>query len=237
MFRAGVRRSEQSPDRLGPRLAQYVRMDWTRFLDPTAFAIVGGGTALAVLLRCPLRDVVRAIAALRTLARAPFEARPLLEQIAAQARIARNHGVLALDRSIIADRDVAAAIHAIVDGADARDVESLLEMRMHARTERHAAAAEVWAGAAELAPAMGMVGTLIGLAAAFATMTDPSAVGGAMAVALIATLYGALIANLLAAPIAARLRGAARAECLERNRLLAPLAALARREAPRALAA
>ena len=80
---------------------------------------------------------------------------------------------------------------------------------------------------------MGMVGTLVGLVAMFSRMTDAGAIGAAMAVALLATLYGALVANLVAAPIAARLRAAARAEADGRALLVAPVAALAAREAPR----
>lgn len=203
-----------------------------QFIEPTALALVLGGTALATLLRSPRPHLFRALASLRTLVRAPFDAEPLLHQIAAQGRIARRHGVHALDRAVVADADTAAALAAVVDGADARTVADLLAHQRRARIERHLAAAEVWSGAAEAAPAMGMIGTLIGLARMFATMDDPAAIGGAMAVALLATLYGALIANLLAAPIAARLRAHARAEAFERERLEAPLAALAAREAP-----
>ncbi|KAK0330627.1 hypothetical protein LTR94_032128, partial [Friedmanniomyces endolithicus] len=89
-------------------------------------------------------------------------------------------------------------------------------MARQGRVERHVAIADIWAGAAEAAPAMGMVGTLIGLAAMFATMNDPQRIGSAMAIALLATLYGALLANLIAQPIATRLRTAARTEALER---------------------
>lgn len=208
-------------------------MNLATFLDPIALALVGGGTVLATVLRTPARDLARSLAALRILPRPRFCAEPLLQQLASQARIARGHGVLALDRSVITDPDLAAALHAIVDGATPAQVTALLDHARHARIERHAAAADVWAGAAETAPTMGMVGTLVGLAAMFATMTDPAAIGGAMAVALLATLYGALLANLVAQPIAHRLRAAARAEAFERTRLIAPLAALAEREAPR----
>jgi len=212
-------------------------MDLTRLLDPTAFAIVGGGTAVATLLRARLADVARAGAALRTLARTPFDPMPLLAQVAAQGRIAERHGAVALDRAVIADPDLAAALAAIVDGAGPDAVATLLRRAREGRGRRHLAAADVWSGAADLAPAMGMVGTLVGLAQAFATMTDPAAIGGAMAVALTATLYGALFANLVFAPVATRLRAAARAEFAGRAELEGPLAALARREAPRALAA
>ncbi|MBD8552268.1 MULTISPECIES: motility protein A [unclassified Sphingomonas] len=203
-------------------------------LDPAALAIVGGGTILGVALRTPLRDLVRAIAALKTLGRAQLDGDALLQQIVALGRIAQRHGAMALDRTVIADPDIAAGIAAIVDGATASDVALLVRHRRHARIERHVAAADVWAGAAELAPAMGMVGTLIGLARMFATMSDPTAIGGAMAIALLATLYGALLANLVFMPVANRLRARGRNEAFERARIEAPLVALAAREAPRA---
>lgn len=197
------------------------------FLDPLALAIVGGGTLAAIVLRNSLGDLARGVAALRLLPRRKFDAEPLLAQIAALGRIARRHGVIALDRSVIADADIAAAAAAIVDGATPEEVTALLEQRRCARFERHRAAWEIWSGAAEIAPAMGMVGTLIGLVKMFAAMRDPQAIGGAMAVALLATLYGALLASLVALPIASRLKRRARHEAQERVRLQVPLAAIA----------
>ena len=202
------------------------------FLDPIAFGIVGGGTLVCAILRTPAGDLGRAIWALVTLPRRRFSADPLLQQIAAQSRIAKRHGAIALDRSVIADRDVAAAIADIVDGHAPDLVGDGLRHRRRARIERHLAAADAWAAMAEAAPAMGMVGTLVGLVAMFVQMTDPQAIGGAMAVALLATLYGALLANLIALPIASRLRAAARVEAFERARIEAPLIALATRERP-----
>jgi len=204
--------------------------------DPVALAIVGGGTVLVTILRTPARDLIGGVTALRVLGRARFDAERLLRQVAALTRIARRHGVFQLDRAVIADRDVAAAIAMIVDGAEPEEVEALVRDRRRARIDRHVAAAEMWAAAAETAPAMGMVGTLVGLARMFADMEDTSKIGAGMAVALMATLYGALLANLIFAPIAARLRAAGRIEASERARLDAPLAALATLQAPRAAA-
>jgi chemotaxis protein MotA len=208
-------------------------MQLATFYDPLALALVGGGTVLTMALRTPAADLARAPAALRTLFCRRFSADALLEQLAAQARIARRHGVIALDHSVIADPDLAAGLAAIVDGAGPDDVAALMDERRQARLQRHAAAIDAWRGAAEAAPAMGMVGTLIGLAAMFATMSDPQAIGGAMAVALLATLYGALLGNLLLQPIAQRLANRARVEAFERSRLVRPLTVLAEREAPR----
>ena len=204
------------------------------FLDPVALAIVGGGTIVAVVLRMPARALAGGVRALARLVRPRFRADALLDQIAALGRIAKRHGVLALDRSVIADREVAAAVALIVDGRSPEELREHLRQTCRARTERATAAIELWAGAAEVAPAMGMVGTLIGLVAMFTAMQDPAAIGAAMAVALLATLYGALLANLLFAPIAARLRRIARDEHVERLRLEPALVALAAREQPRA---
>ncbi|MBB3694184.1 motility protein A [Sphingomonas sp. BK580] len=203
------------------------------FLDPAALAIVFGGTALAAALRTPARDLGRALLALRVLPRRRFRADARLDQVAALSRIALRHGVHALDRSVIHDADVAAAVALIVDGAQPDAVVAALDTARRARIERHRLVTDCWTGVAEAAPALGMVGTLVGLVAMFTRMSDPGAIGAAMAVALLATLYGALLANLVAMPIATRLRAAARAEAIERARLVAPLAELAAREAPR----
>jgi chemotaxis protein MotA len=197
------------------------------FLDPLALVIVLGGTVVAVVLRTPLRDLGRGLAALRALARRRFDGEPLIVQVAAFARIVRRHGVIALDRSVIADPDTAAAVAAIVDGATSDQVAALLDERRLARFERHRAAAEMWSGAADIAPAMGMIGTLIGLVQMFTAMRDPATIGAAMAVALLTTLYGAVIACLIATPVAARLKRLARHEALERARIAGPLATLA----------
>lgn len=201
--------------------------------DPTAFVLVAGGTLLAVALRTPLGDLARAGGALRLLWRKPFSADPLLAQISAFGRIAARHGVVALERSVIEDKELAGVVATIVDGGDGVAVSETLATLRRARTERHLNAADTWASAADLAPGIGMIGTLLGLAGMFRAMDDPMAIGGAMAVALLSTLYGAVIANLVALPVANRLRQAARREAIERLRLDAPLIALAEREAPR----
>ena len=198
------------------------------FLDPVALAIVGGGTLAAAIARTPLGDLARAIRALGVLhRRRPFDGARALDQVAALGRIARRHGTGKLESNVIADPDIAAAAAALAAGDGRAEVAALLAYRRRARIERHCAAAEAWAAAAEAAPAMGMVGTLVGLVAMFGAMTDPAAIGSAMAIALLATLYGALLANLVLLPVAARLRALARSEAIARERIEAPLAALA----------
>ncbi|KQM27688.1 MULTISPECIES: motility protein A [unclassified Sphingomonas] len=202
------------------------------YADPVAAAFVVGGTVFALLIRTPPGDLGRAIRALAVIGRRPFSAGDGLTQIAALGRIAKNHGVMSLDRSRIADPDIADAIAAIVDGTGPEGVAATLRHRNESRAERHLAAADMWAAIAELAPALGMVGTLVGLVRMFMAMTDPTAIGQAMAIALLSTLYGAVLAALVGMPIAGRLRRLARAEAFERARFEAPLVALARRERP-----
>ncbi|WP_315760951.1 motility protein A [Sphingomonas sp. Y38-1Y] len=207
------------------------------FADPVAAAIVVGGVAAASLIRFSPGQLGRAVAALGTLGRRSARLDSEIDQIAALARIARKHGAMALDRSVIADPDIALAVRMIVDGDAPEAVQAAVIRARDARAERHLAAAEVWASIAEAAPAFGLIGTIVGLVRMFTAMQDPAAIGPAMAVALLATLYGAIIGNLIAQPIAGRLRRLARAEAFERERLEAPLVSLARRERPRGVVA
>ena len=153
-------------------------------------------------------------------------------EIAAFERISGRKGLLALDRERTRDPDVGLAITAIVDFATPEAVEQLLAKARARRVERHYVVQEFWAAAAEAAPAMGMIGTLFGLVRMFSRMEDAATIGASMAVALLSTLYGALVANLVAAPIAARLHRLSRREELAREALIAPLKALAMRQDP-----
>lgn len=205
--------------------------DPTVFVDPVAIAIVLGGTFIATTLRGPLMDSVHAALALARLFGRGFDSDDARARIVKAERVTKGN-LIAVEAGLLADADVAAAIEAISDGADADAVEALLAAARAERAERHAIVQDYWTAAAETAPAMGMVGTLFGLIRMFSAMEDPATIGAAMAIALLATLYGALFANLVAAPIAARLRRLSRREELARRRLVAPLRALAKRQAP-----
>jgi chemotaxis protein MotA len=202
------------------------------FYDPVALAIVGGGTLLATAARGPIVDTIEALRSLPVLVRRPFDFDRARAELARAERVAHAKSLLAIDPHVLKDPDVARGVEAVTDGATADEVEQLLDRLRAERLDRHATVQEFWAAAAEAAPAMGMVGTLIGLVRMFRSMDDPATIGGAMAIALLATLYGALFANLVAAPIAARLRRLARAEEMERRALVAPFCAFARRETP-----
>jgi chemotaxis protein MotA len=202
------------------------------FYDPAALAIVGGGTLLATAARGPARDTLNAIRALPVLVRRPFDFGPARAELARAERVSQAKSLLAVDSYLLKDRDVAKGVEAVAAGATADHVEQLMINLREQREERHSVVHDFWAAAAETAPAMGMVGTLIGLVRMFRSMDDPATIGAAMAIALLATLYGALFANLIAAPIGARLRRLSRAEEIERRALVKPFRAFATRESP-----
>lgn len=206
------------------------------FADPAALAIVVGGTLGATALRGPLADTLAAFRALPRLFARPFDTDDARARVVKAERVTRGN-LVAVDAALLADPDLAEAIAAIGDGAGVDAVAALLDSQREARGERHGIVHDFWSAAAETAPAMGMIGTLFGLVRMFRAMDDPATIGGAMATALLATLYGALIANLVAAPIAARLRRQSHREMLARRRLVAPLCALVRRQTPHTRAA
>lgn len=210
-------------------------LDVSILFDPLALAIVVGGTVVATALRGPLADTRAALGAVRAAVRPPFDFDAARAELATAERLSQAKGVLAVDAHTIRDADVAAGVEAVAAGADANAVEHLLATRRAARRERHMIVHDWWTAAAETAPAMGMIGTLLGLVRLFQAMDDPSAIGAAMAVALLATLYGALVANLVAAPLAARLQRLSRAEEDGRRLLVRPFRAYAERETPPAL--
>ena len=121
------------------------------------------------------------------------------------ADAARKGGFLALEAAEIPNSFMKKGIDMLVDGHDAEVVRSVLERDIELTAERHTIAIKVFKTIGDLGPAMGMIGTLVGLVAMLANMSDPKSIGPAMAVALLTTLYGAVEANMLALPIADKL--------------------------------
>src|SRR4051812_11806280 len=142
------------------------------FYDPVALAIVAGGTLLATAARGPLMDTVNAIRALPVLVRRSFDFDPARAELASAERVSQAKSLLAIDSKLMKDRDVAEGVEAVARGATPDQVEQLLDQLRLERQERHGVVQEFWAAAAESAPAMGMVGTLIGLVRMFRSMDD-----------------------------------------------------------------
>lgn len=129
----------------------------------------------------------------------------LIEKAVDMADAARKGGFLALEEAEITNAFMQKGVDMLVDGHDADVVRATLQKDIDLTTERHDTGAKMLMALADVAPAMGMIGTLIGLVAMLSNMDDPKSIGPAMAVALLTTLYGAFLANVIAIPIASKL--------------------------------
>ncbi len=129
----------------------------------------------------------------------------LIEKSVEMADAARKGGFLALEEAEITNGFMQKGIDMLVDGHDADVVRETLQKDIKLTTERHETGIGMLSSLAEVAPAMGMIGTLIGLVAMLSNMDDPKSIGPAMAVALLTTLYGAFLSNVIAIPISNKL--------------------------------
>ncbi|WP_036250753.1 MotA/TolQ/ExbB proton channel family protein [Methylobacter sp. BBA5.1] len=176
------------------------------FVDLPSILIVIGGTFGTSLMRIPITDFFRSF---HVVAKAFFNKKEnpldLIEDAVRLSNIARKNGLLALEDEEISNAFLKKGINLCVDGHDPVFVRKMLAQEINQMIARNEVGQYMWKGVADLAPAMGMIGTLIGLVQMLANMSDPSSIGPAMAVALLTTLYGAMIANCFALPIVDKL--------------------------------
>ena len=150
---------------------------------------------------------------------------------------ARKGGFLALEAAEIPNPFMKKGIDMLVDGHDADVVRAVMEKDIELTSERHVIAIKVFRSLGDLGPAMGMIGTLVGLVAMLANMSDPKSIGPAMAVALLTTLYGAIEANMLAIPIADKLELRSGEEQLSRTLILDAIMGIQDGQNPRVIQA
>jgi chemotaxis protein MotA len=152
--------------------------------------------------------------------------------------VARKKGMLALstlEAELRKYPHLANAVQILTDGYNGDDIERVLFQEMDALQERHRRSASILRRAAEVAPAMGLIGTLIGLVQMLADLENPESIGPAMAVALLTTFYGAIIGMAVLAPMAAKLERNSNDEALIRTLIVTTMASIARQENPRRL--
>ena len=201
-------------------------------LDPLAPLLVVGGSAVMAAIRSTGGDCRRAIAVLAPLVRARPDADTRAARVAVNRIVERASatGIATADRTPVVERFLARAAAKL---ADARDEAAFLrwgDEEIAAREERHAAVHAVWRAAADTAPAMGMIGTVVGLIGMFARLDDPAAIGPGMALALMTTLYGIIVANVVAGPVAARLERLSAIELDWQRKAIARLGRIAQGE-------
>ena len=203
-----------------------------RLFEPLALILVFGGTMVATIVTATRADLRRAIGALRPLvsARPEQDGETADRAIRQIQRICEYKGVVCADRVKTPVEFVHQVAQRLAEAEGSDAFAAWTAELLDERQVRHASAAAVWRSAAEAAPAMGMIGTVLGLVQMFAELNDPVAMGPAMATAMLTTLYGLLIAAAIAGPIAPRLERLSAAERRWQERVVTRLAAIAREE-------
>lgn len=176
------------------------------FVDTASIVLVIGGTLLVTLMKFSFRQFANAakVAIKAFIYRVP-DPESLIGTSVYLANQARSSGLLALEDADVDDEFFKKALDLVVDGHDPEIVRSILTKDLELTLKRHRDGQAIFKAIGEAAPAMGMIGTLIGLVQMLGSMSDPKQIAPAMAVALLTTLYGAVIANVVAIPIADKL--------------------------------
>ncbi len=181
--------------------------DLRMFYDMHAIIIIFGGSFSATLIRFPLVAILHGLPlGMRfafTMRRTTQ--RELVDEIAGLAEIVRKQGPIGLEKATVDDPFLAKGIRFVADGYDGDFIRDNLERDRDNFLTHLDEGQKIYRAIGDCAPAFGMIGTLLGMVQMFANMTDPSKLGPFMAVALLATLYGALVANLFCLPIADKL--------------------------------
>ena len=174
---------------------------------PSMLIVIGGGTA-ATMTSVPLVMFFKFPKVTRkAIFHKSIDSMDLVQQLVELAEIARRDGILALENSIenIDDAFLVRGIQMAVDGSDPEVIEQIMETEMENLIDRHDGGKKLFDSLGRFAPAFGMIGTLIGLVAMLSNMDDPSKIGAGMAAALLTTLYGAIMANVIFLPMADKL--------------------------------
>lgn len=206
------------------------------FVDVTSVLIVVGGSIFVVLMKFTMGQFFGAakIAGKAFMFKSD-EPEDLIAKIVEMADAARKGGFLALEEMEISNSFMQKGIDLLVDGHDADVVRAALQKDIALTDERHSQGAGVFRAFGDVAPAMGMIGTLVGLVAMLSNMDDPKSIGPAMAVALLTTLYGAILSNMVFFPIADKLALRRDQETLNRRLIMDGVLAIQDGQNPRVI--
>ncbi len=219
--------------------AIWIGGSFAAFLNLPSLLIVVGGTLAVTLVSYSFREILTATLLVRNvLIDRQQPARAAATTMLGLADQARRQGVLSLQhihQKYRAFPFLYKALQMVIDGMPATEVEKILTHELEAMRERHHKAVSVLHKAAETAPAMGLIGTLVGLVQMLVNLSDPEAIGPAMAIALLTTFYGAVMANMIFAPLAGKLENLSDREYLTNTLYMLGACSISRQENPRRL--
>lgn len=191
------------------------------FINVPSILVVIGGTMMVTLMKITVAEFFGSVfIGLKVLFHKSEDVGSLIEQAVTLSDLARKNGLLALEGQEVANPFLQRGISLCVDGHDPQFIQKMLAKDINNSIARHEAGQDMFVGVGDVAPAMGMIGTLIGLVQMLSTMDDPATIGPSMAVALLTTLYGAIIANVIALPIAKKLEKRSQEERLTKQLIL-----------------
>jgi len=208
----------------------------TLYFDLPAALIVFGGSIGATMASYPLSQFLGLGGVLRN---AFFVRLPagmeIVDALLFFANKARREGILSIEPSLptVDDAYLRKGLQLTVDGLEPEAIRAILMTEIVHREQRHESSAEVMATLGLFSPAMGLIGTLLGLVMMLKTMNDPSSIGPSMAVALLATLYGAVSANLVFLPLSNKLKQRSRQEIMRMEMIVEGVLAISYGENPR----
>lgn len=177
------------------------------FINVPGLLIVLGGSLAAISVAFPFEEVVQAFyAGLKIFASRKVKAREVVNIMVKVAEISRREGLVALENVQTENVVLKKACQLIADNADPELIRTTLSIEITSMKRRHKVGQEVFKRLGALSPAFGMIGTLIGLVQMLTKLNDPDQIGPAMAVAILTTFYGSMLATLFFLPIAAKLK-------------------------------
>jgi chemotaxis protein MotA len=218
-------------------LAMLANASLLTFVNLPGLAIVLGGTFAVTLVKFRMTSVMNAFRLAMSAAFTERVVTPagLIREVGALALVVRKEGILGLENHQTDNDFLQKAINLCVDGHPPELVEEALAQEAQQTAERYEVAERVFRGIGESAPAIGMLGTLVGLVQMLNTLDDPSSIGPAMAIALLTTLYGAFIAQLIALPLADKLQLKAEDEARNQVLIITSMKNIMRGENPRVM--
>lgn len=201
-----------------------------------AFLIVFGGTLGAVMVQCPTKVFVSAIKMGRWAFITPrLNSRELIRQLTDWSTLARKEGILALEAraSAITDPFLKKGLLLLVDGNSSEKIREVLDVDIRSWEQLRWQSARVWEAAAGYSPTIGIIGAVLGLMHVMQNLAEPGKLGGGIAVAFVATIYGVAFANLLFLPIANKLKSIIMQQAHIREMVVDGLVGIANGDNPR----
>lgn len=206
------------------------------FLNVPGMLIVIGGTIAATFIKFKMDDVIGSInVAMKAFLVKMESPENIIAEMVNFTRIAKKEGLIALEKEAPSDLFSTKALRYLSDGYDEGLIEDMLNKDIRLMVQRHTVGQNVFKSMGDAAPAFGMIGTLIGLVQMLANMSDPASIGPSMAVALLTTLYGAVIANLVCLPLADKLSLRSAQEQINKNIIVEAAIAINRGVSPMVL--